>query len=79
MLHFAVYGNQLETVKLLLELGADVTLDGKWNELVGTPLNFAEQRDYAEMIQILEEYKGFQSMKYCKIFWKNVLNFLVFK
>lgn len=39
-------------------MGADVTLEGKWNELSGTPLDFAVQRNYADMIKVLEESKG---------------------
>ena len=40
-LHFAVYKNKLSTVRLLLRMGADPTLFGRWGRAEGTPIQFA--------------------------------------
>ena len=40
-LHFAVYKNKISTVRLLLRMGADPTLYGKWGRAEGTPIQFA--------------------------------------
>ena len=42
-LHFAVWCNHVDTVKLCLSLGADLGLEGTWLDYTGTPLDFAQQ------------------------------------
>ena len=40
-LHFAVYKNKVSTVRMLLGMGADPTLFGRWGRAEGTPMQFA--------------------------------------
>ena len=42
-LHFAVWCNHVDTVKLCLSLGAELGLEGTWLDYTGTPLDFAQQ------------------------------------
>ena len=46
------------TVKLLLSLGADPGLNGKWGKLSGTPREFAEKKNFDDIASILEEYEN---------------------
>ena len=45
------------TVKLLLSLGADPNLHGKWGKVEGRPIDFAKQKKHSEILQILQEFE----------------------
>jgi ankyrin repeat protein len=58
-LHLAMYGvPQVATVKLLLELGADAKLQGTWQELSGTPLDWARKRQFVDVVAVLVQHSG---------------------
>ena len=43
--------NKLSTVRLLLRMGADPTLFGRWGRAEGTPIQFARSVEMASLIQ----------------------------
>ncbi|TRY63582.1 hypothetical protein TCAL_03878 [Tigriopus californicus] len=55
-LHLAVWCNQGETVRLLLQLGADPTLKGTWMEYQGTPLDFAREYKNTEILAVFRDF-----------------------
>ena len=54
---FAVYGGSTETVSLLLESGADIsaTDSGTGNEDGRTALSYAEEKEHAEITEVLRQ------------------------
>ena len=53
-LHWAVKHNRPESVRILLEAGADRELQGCWHQgLSGTPLDFAVAKNKPEIVRIL--------------------------
>jgi len=54
---FAVYGGSTEIVSLLLELGADVSVSdtGTGNEDGRTALSYAEEKEHAEITEVLKQ------------------------
>ena len=54
---FAVYGGSTETVSLLIESGADVNVTdaGAGNEDGRTALSYAEEKDHAEITEVLKQ------------------------
>ena len=56
-LHWAVRCNKPDTVRLLLAKGANAKLNGKnFSMCYGTPLSWARQLGYKEIIDILREH-----------------------
>ena len=58
VLHLAIRNNKVNTVKLLLESGADPSLIGKFYNYNGTALDWAKQHQRATIIDILETHLG---------------------
>src|SRR2546423_12682760 len=59
-LHAAVLGSNLETVRYLLEKGADVNARTKYGD---TPMHFAVEANSEAMIQLLMQYKADITLK----------------
>jgi hypothetical protein len=58
-LHLAILSkSQMAVVKLLLEMGADPELSGRWNDLAGTPLDWAKKKEFADAVAVLQEHAG---------------------
>jgi hypothetical protein len=55
-LHFAAVGNHVSTVKLLLELGADATLEGVFGFNSGTPTDWARAKGHVGVVSVLGEH-----------------------
>ncbi len=55
-LHLAVWCNQTETVKLLLQLGGDPAMPGTWLDYTGTPWDFALQYKHSEILELFKEH-----------------------
>jgi len=57
-LHFAVWCNHVDTVKLCLSLGAELGLEGTWLDYTGTPLDFAQQFKHKEVLDVFRDFLG---------------------
>jgi ankyrin repeat protein len=54
-LHYAVYNNNDQFVRLLLEHGADVNIRDNYG---GTPSELASKEGYHEIVELLSEYRA---------------------
>ena len=48
------------TVDLLLSLGADPHLYGKWGRVQGTALGFAKQKKFKALVELIERYEALE-------------------
>lgn len=55
-LHEAVYWEHVLCIEILLELGADLTINAKMFEYYGTPLEIAKQAGKTKSIAVLEKH-----------------------
>ena len=48
----------MDTVRVLIQLGADPTLNGTWLDYTGSPLDFARQYKHREIMDIFSGGDG---------------------
>jgi len=55
-LHLAVWCNQVETVRVLMSMGADPRKKGTWLDYTGTPADFARQYKHREIVAVFQDF-----------------------
>ena len=56
-LHWAAFPTKASMVTLLLELGADPALEGKWDDLLGTAMDFAKEGNASAAVEALLQHR----------------------